>query len=1124
MGVPAFFRWISRKYPKIVSQVIDNDEVDVNGVRIPEPYSNPNPNGELDNLYLDMNGIVHPCTHPEGREPPKNEDEMMLEVFKYTDHVISMARPRKLLMIAVDGVAPRAKMNQQRSRRFRSAREARINSETKEAAIQEAEARGEIIDDAIKNKTQWDSNSITPGTPFMDLLAQSLRYWISYKLSTDEGWKDLKVIISDASVPGEGEHKLMEFIRTQRADPSYDPNTTHCIYGLDADLIFLGLATHEPHFKILREDVFAQSEKKERKPAGFGLTKEDQERIEAEEKFEKQKKKPFIWLHVDILRQYLEIELAVPRLPFHYDFERALDDWVFMCFFCGNDFLPHLPCLEVRSNSVDILTDMWRRNLAQMGGFMTCDGDVNLERAEIFLKVLANQEDNIYRSRLRQEEERKRRHIERESKPKFDASHIEDALIRPAEESKTVNSSPSLPNIPEPTVIPLSKSRSGDRAPINPLDNIPLYTPSGESVGAVHMTNSELVANRNKITMANIANKTAAEALKSSLKKSKTTKVTVTKVNQETTAPIADSIEAVLPSDDEKNEDEDDDDDTPTEDSTLNSPIMAGQKRTIDGTPKSATSEIREDMDQYADPIRFGEPGYRDRYYTLKFDAPESNPERRRDIVEKYMEGVCWVLKYYYQGCASWDWYFPYHYAPLAADFVRLKDIKIDFDEGTPILPYEQLMSVMPAASSHTLPPQFHRLMSSPDSEIIDFYPEDFVIDLNGKKFEWQGVAILPFIDKSRLLDAVQKVYPDLSQAERDRNTRKNEVLLISRHNVLFEQAKSKIYSDESEGDKTLFGVRCFESGGLSGIISKDPYFDIKSLIKYPLKEGYMPDIDPSTSVLSLTYDMPPLLNKNKSMLLPGVKLRPPVFTPSEEAVIKTKITERRRGGRNENNNAMHGNNALGRNEHLKVSGFQGGYVNFVESEKTGQLPGSDLQTRQGFNGNFNSGGSGRSNYYDNRNNYNNNNNYRNNYNNNGGHYNNRNRPDGGYQQGGYNNNRNNYNNNYNNYNNNRNSGNYYNNRDSHSNYDQGSYNNNRGYNNSRQSNYNNNRPPQGGYNNNYQSQQQQSLNPAMPFGTNMFGHVGNTPNNNNNNNSNNRYNNSNSGNYNNNYRRNNYN
>ena len=102
MGVPALFRWLSSKYPKIVSAVIEERPYEIDGHVYEVDATKPNPNGEeFDNLYLDFNGIVHPCTHPEDKPPPATEAEMMLEIFKYTDRVVKMARPRKLLFIAV---------------------------------------------------------------------------------------------------------------------------------------------------------------------------------------------------------------------------------------------------------------------------------------------------------------------------------------------------------------------------------------------------------------------------------------------------------------------------------------------------------------------------------------------------------------------------------------------------------------------------------------------------------------------------------------------------------------------------------------------------------------------------------------------------------------------------------------------------------------------------------------------------------------------------------------------------------------------------------------------------------------------------------------------------------------
>ena len=89
----------------------------------------------------------------------------------------------------------------------------------------------------------------------MTRLSNQLRYFINKKITEDSNWRDVQVVLSGHEVPGEGEHKIMEYIRLSRAQPNYNPNVRHCLYGLDADLIMLGLLSHDPHFCLLREEV-----------------------------------------------------------------------------------------------------------------------------------------------------------------------------------------------------------------------------------------------------------------------------------------------------------------------------------------------------------------------------------------------------------------------------------------------------------------------------------------------------------------------------------------------------------------------------------------------------------------------------------------------------------------------------------------------------------------------------------------------------------------------------------------------------------------------------------------------------------------------------------------------------
>lgn len=108
--------------------------------------------------------------------------------------------------MAIDGVAPRAKMNQQRSRRFRSAKD--LAEATKDKLIVPTDGNISGADAADPYSGAFDSNCITPGTEFLLRISECIRYFIRKKIKEDPLWKNLSVIFSGPEVPGEGEHKV----------------------------------------------------------------------------------------------------------------------------------------------------------------------------------------------------------------------------------------------------------------------------------------------------------------------------------------------------------------------------------------------------------------------------------------------------------------------------------------------------------------------------------------------------------------------------------------------------------------------------------------------------------------------------------------------------------------------------------------------------------------------------------------------------------------------------------------------------------------------------------------------------------------------------------------------------
>ena len=104
------------------------------------------------------------------------------------------------------------------------------------------------------------------------------------------------------------------------------------------------------------------------------------------------------------------------------------------------------------------------------------------------------------------------------------------------------------------------------------------------------------------------------------------------------------------------------------------------------------------------------------------------------------------------------------------SDIKNFIDLSIQFELGTPFLPFEQLLAVLPAASRQLLPKPFQNLMIMEQSEIIEYYPVNFNTDLNGKQQEWGAVVLIPFIDEQKLLAAISPLYSRLTEEELNHN------------------------------------------------------------------------------------------------------------------------------------------------------------------------------------------------------------------------------------------------------------------------------------------------------------------------------------------------------------------
>jgi 5'-3' exonuclease len=170
-----------------------------------------------------------------------------------------------------------------------------------------------------------------------------------------------------------------------RTRESYDPNTRHCFYGADADLIMLSLLTHEPHFTIIREEHVVKKQR------NGGV-----------QRLELSRTSNFQLIHIGLLREYMMLESRhlSGKMKIRFDLERIIDDFVFFCFFIGNDFMPTLSALDIAEGSLDKLMEFYQKCLPQMQGYITDSGTIHWDRAEPFIWLLAEHENEVFKNRI----------------------------------------------------------------------------------------------------------------------------------------------------------------------------------------------------------------------------------------------------------------------------------------------------------------------------------------------------------------------------------------------------------------------------------------------------------------------------------------------------------------------------------------------------------------------------------------------------------------------------------------------------------------------------------------------------------------------------------------------------
>jgi 5'-3' exonuclease len=314
MGIPSFFSYIVKNHANIIRKLSSN------------PI-------KVDNLYLDCNSIIYDAFYK--MEATLMTEEVSNAIISKTIQIIreyiTLLKPTKRLMIAFDGVAPVAKLEQQRSRRFKS--------------LYQTSLSRSIFNTITPDP--WNTTAITPGTLFMKMLDEK----ISKSFSNPTEFNLVDIVISGSNVYGEGEHKIFKFIRDI---PLEHVGVNTIIYGLDADLIMLSIN----HLPITR-NIYLFRETPE-------FIKSINAELEPNESYV---------LDIPELADAITLNMNNGLTLTTEQQKNRIYDYIFLCFFLGNDFMPHFPAINIRTGGVDKMLQAYKATIGNTNENLT-DGKV----------------------------------------------------------------------------------------------------------------------------------------------------------------------------------------------------------------------------------------------------------------------------------------------------------------------------------------------------------------------------------------------------------------------------------------------------------------------------------------------------------------------------------------------------------------------------------------------------------------------------------------------------------------------------------------------------------------------------------------------------------------------------